>query len=104
MSESDLYARIVEVAKKLGLIALRLNSGKVPTRGGWMQLCPVGTPDAVIFGPCGQALFLEAKVEGKDLSPAQKEFRAKAARLGHVVERVVTEADVVRAVKEHLQV
>lgn len=73
-----------------GLIVLRLNSGKVPVRGGWMQLCPAGTPDIVVFSQNGRVGWAETKrPKGKNheagyRSDEQIEFERRVRNFGHL--------------------
>lgn len=104
MSETDLNRAIREAAAQLGCIVIRVHSGKVQVRGGWMQCAPNGTPDHVILGPHGQVLWAESKLPGKPLRPEQKEWAAKAARLGHHVVRIDSVQALVDAIRENLDV
>jgi hypothetical protein len=104
MADGGLYPVIRDVAAKLGVVALRLNSGGMRVKGGYVHLLPPGTPDFLVLGAHGQCVWLEAKAPGKKLSKEQEEWRRKAARLGHVVELVDSLESVVKAIKEHLDV
>jgi hypothetical protein len=69
----------------LGVLAIRINSGRVKVRGGWMTLAPIGTPDLlfVLFG--GRCCWLECKTPAGKLSADQARMHAELRRRGHVV-------------------
>lgn len=85
MSETDIGRAIRKSLESLGYIVTRVHSGKVKVRGGWMQLADEGTPDHVVSCPDGRTIWLETKTEEGDLSEAQKEWHARARRIGHAV-------------------
>jgi hypothetical protein len=87
MSETtELTGPLVKMIRETGTFVLRLNSGKVKVRGGWMQLCPEGTADIVCF-PKGAPVWLETKAVKRDGHKAQREaqdaFRERVEQLGH---------------------
>ncbi len=52
MSETQLRSAIVEALNATGMVHVwRVHAGGVKVRGGWMNLCPTGTPDV-----CGYTL------------------------------------------------
>lgn len=104
MSETDLSRSIAKAVEQLGCIVVRVQSGKVPTRGGFMQLAERGTPDRLVLGAHGQSLWLEIKQPGKQLAPDQVAWEKKAARLGHVVVRVDSVSSAIAAVRRELHV
>lgn len=98
MSETrDITRPIYDALKKRGLFVIRLNSGKVRVRGGYMHLCEEGTPDLLVFVPItvesefpGLRAIVETRItwiETKELKgklrEKQIEFRDKVLVLGH---------------------
>ena len=89
MSEtSTIVTPIVKALTKAGYLTLRLNSGKVRVRGGFMTLCPVGTADVVVFPANQPPLWVECKQPGlgKVKNPtveAQQAFAERVLSLGH---------------------
>ena len=87
MSEaSELTGPLVKMIRQTGTLVLRMNSGKVKVRGGWMQLHEAGTADILCF-PRGVPVWIETKAvkrEGhKDQREAQDAFRLRVEALGH---------------------
>ena len=79
----DITRPIVDALTQLGIYCLRLNSGKVQVRGGWMKLCPEGTADIVIFPRGRMPVWVETKTKTGKLRTAQIAFADKMADLGH---------------------
>lgn len=72
----------VDALNGMGVWAIRINSGKVKTRGGYFQGAPTGTPDILGALRGGKMFGLEGKKGNGVLSPAQLKWRAWAARYG----------------------
>ena len=53
---------------------IRVHSGRVRVKGGYMALAPIGTADYLGIGPGGRALAVELKVPGGKQSPEQVVF------------------------------
>jgi hypothetical protein len=90
MSEtSAVTAPIVKALNEAGYWAIRLNSGKVKVRGGWLNLCPPGTPDILVLLSGGRCLWVETKDVKKDYHKEQQEsqgdFHARLEGLHHRV-------------------
>lgn len=105
MSETELQASIVSALERLGHIVIRVQSGKVKVRGGWMQLAPEGTPDLCVLGPPYPTLlttttWLETKVQGGKLRPAQVAWHERAKKGGHRVAVVRSVAEALAAVSD----
>lgn len=64
--------------------AYRMNSGVVPTRGGFMHGAPAGTPDILAI-VLGHAVWIETKTPVGELSETQKTEHRRLQRLGHLV-------------------
>ena len=83
MSEtSEITGPLVKKLRQMGIFTLRLNSGKVKVRGGWMQLCPEGTADIICWTK-GRTLWLETKALKGVMRDKQKDFRDTVTALGH---------------------
>lgn len=108
MTEQALTKAIVDALNKAGFWAIRINSGRVRTASGWVQLAPRGTPDVLVIHP---RAHLEIKLPGLTASQkrrqsnpetiaAQAAWRERADRLGvrHAV--VTSVAEALRVVKE----
>lgn len=85
MTESEIQRAIVEALDRIGVVAVRVQSGKASVRGGWLSLAPPGTPDLVLVAPPG---WLECKSPKGLVSPAQRRWhrlaRASGARVAVV--------------------
>lgn len=99
-SESAISSSVTQRWEARGGIVVRVQSGKVPVRGGWMQLAERGTPDLYVMAPHGQAFWAETKTERGKLSEDQQRWHMKARRLGHLVFVVRDEASADAAWKE----
>lgn len=93
MSETDIQRAILDALLAIGAFAFRTNSsrGAMKVRGGWITLCPPGTPDIyVLLPPRGRSLWLEVKTATGEERESQLAWRAKATRHGAIVETVRT--------------
>ncbi len=123
MAEHDEITRpLIDALNETGGLALRMNSGRVRVKGGFMQLHKKGTADVLFFPPKEAHLFwdpnandwalrnggrsatpiwLETKAVKKDHHKEQQEnqaaFRAQVEALGH-------RWACVRSVKEGLEI
>jgi hypothetical protein len=82
-AEGAIQKQIVDGLRKLGWRVLRLQSGKVRVRGGWMVLSPIGTPDVQAFDSTGACHWVEVKTPAGKRSPEQIDFEAWATGVGH---------------------
>lgn len=99
MSEtSELTGPILKAMKQAGYLAIRMQSGRVKVRGGWMNLAPPGTADIVIFRPYKEPVWAETKTAKGRTNPeqikAQGEFRDRVAALGHIYVKAMCLDDV----------
>jgi hypothetical protein len=78
MSETALRSAIVVALNASGLVrAWSVHAGRVKVRGGWMYLCPPGTPDVLGYTlRSGRFLGLEIKVPGNKTEKARAEKQA----------------------------
>jgi hypothetical protein len=90
--ETTLQADIVRSLRRAGFTVVRINSGKVKVRGGWMELAPEGCPDLYVIG----AGWIETKTLTGKLSEAQKAFHKRIADEGEYVAVERDPADAVR--------
>lgn len=75
--------------------AVRMNSGKVAVRRGWMHLAPRGTPD-IVGARRGRMFACETKVGPKEkLSDDQERVADEMRRAGIVVYRANSVEEVV---------
>jgi hypothetical protein len=101
--ETKLSKEIQDALSKLGFWSIRIQSGSVKVRRGYMSLAEPGTPDRYVIGYG----WLEIKMPGKKLSGDQLAWHARARELGErveVAESVPQAVDVVlgwRAEREH---
>ena len=94
MSESsEITGPLVKMIREMGIMAERMNSGRVKVRGGWMQLHTAGTADILAF-PAGRVLWMETKQPkghtNKEQLDNQDEFERKVKALGHEYHRVTS--------------
>lgn len=82
MTETQLSRSIQAALLRAGFWVIRVQSGMVKVRRGFMHLAPVGTPDLHIIGEG----WIEVKVPGQELKPEQALWHEKARRLGVRVE------------------
>ncbi len=88
-TETEIQRAILDALASVGAFAMRVQSGKVKVRGGWMQLAPAGTPDIIVLvPPRGLLLGLEVKTATGEERESQIIWRAQACRRGAVVETV----------------
>lgn len=85
MSEtSEITGPLIKMLKEAGVIAIRMQSGKVKVRGGWMMLAPAGTADILCFPRKKPVTWIECKILKGELRLKQEEFRERMTALGHV--------------------
>ena len=84
MSErKNITTPILKACIQLGIFAMRVNSGKVKVRGGWVQLAPAGTADIAIYPRDQRPVWVETKIKDGELSDEQCAFADRVADLGH---------------------
>ena len=83
-AETELSKAVADQLDKLGVFHLRLQSGKVKVKRGWMYLCPIGTPDRMILLD-GRAVFIEVKRAGETPTPEQLQCHEMIRLNGGVV-------------------
>lgn len=89
LSESTIQRAILDALLAAGAFAFRAQAGKVKVRGGYMNLCPPGTPDIlVVVPPRGHLLGLECKTLTGELRESQIVWATKARARGVTVETV----------------
>jgi hypothetical protein len=91
-SETVLQASIIRALSRLGWWVWRVNAG---ARGG-VRMAPSGTPDICVVAPVEG--WLEVKLPGGNLRPAQELWHARAHRMGVRVAVVTSVAQAVNVV------
>lgn len=104
MSESTIQRAILDALLAAGAFAFRAQAGRVKVKGGYMQLCPAGTPDIlVIVPPRGLVVGLEVKTLTGELRESQLAWAAKVRALGGVVETVRSPEEALQAYRRALE-
>lgn len=89
--ENDIQAEVIAALRKMGKFVLRLNSGKARVKGGFIQLCPTGTPDIQVIEHIdtktislsySRVTWLEIKRPREKQTPEQVEFEMTALQRG----------------------
>lgn len=84
--ENEVQATLTALACRLyDALPIRVNSGKVKVRGGWMTLAPPGTPDMLFLLLDGRCLWLECKTPAGKLSEVQRAMHETLRQRGHTV-------------------
>ena len=82
MSEtSELTGPAIKAIKQCGVWATRMQAGRVKVRGGWMVLCPSGTPD-ILARPQGRICWIETKIGKNGQTPEQIDFQRMSKEWG----------------------
>lgn len=99
-TEGEIQRAILDALRVAGAFAFRTNSsrGAIKARGGWVTLCPPGTPDIyVLVPPHGVSLWLEVKTAKGEERESQLAWHAQARRRGALVETVRTVGEAIDA-------
>ncbi len=96
--EGKIKAEVQDFLKKSGRYFMRMQSGKVKLRGGWMYLCPEGTADILTFDAAGRCIWLELKQLKGVQREAQLLFEQRVRAMGHSYAVVKSVDDAFRAV------
>lgn len=100
MSETQLSASIRSALTRMGVWCMRIQSGRVRTRGGFVQLAEAGTPDILLVGPASVAgSWLEVKTEKGRLETSQPIWHERARKMGIRVATVRTISEAVTVVR-----
>jgi hypothetical protein len=83
--EGAVKAEVQDFLKRSGRFFLRLNSGRVKVKRGFIHLCPEGTADFLVC--CPDPRWIELKAEGqrtkKERAEKQQEFAEMVQAMGH---------------------
>jgi len=81
--EGELKKQVLDFLNKTGEFYLRVNSGIVRVKRGFLHLAPEGTADLLIFRDVPHWIELKAGTTKKSRAEKQAEFRDKVLSLGH---------------------
>lgn len=102
--ETSISRECADVLDAMNLYHLRLQSGRVKVRGGFMHLCPTGTPDRLFLLPVPNThpmiVFVEVKVPGEELRPEQVIVHARLVGTGACVLTVTSGRELNLAILE----
>lgn len=86
-AETKLMAAIVDaLAWDSDVIVVRVHSGKVKVRGGWMVLADEGTSDLLLcVGPRGRWCALEVKTPGGTTKPSREKAQGEFLKSGRLI-------------------
>jgi hypothetical protein len=110
MSETALRSAIVDALNATGLVRVwSIHAGRVKVRGGWLHLCPTGTPDVVGYTlRSGRFVGIEIKVSGnrtkKERAEKQHAFQCDIALHGGISGQVETADDAITIIRRALEV
>ena len=82
--EGVVKREIQDAFKALGVLCIRVNSGRVRVRGGWQHGAPEGTADLLVFPGGGRMLAVEVKQPGERATEVQLAWGADWTRRGGV--------------------
>lgn len=96
--ETGLLGEIRDALESIGAIVVRVQSGKVSSRGHWIQLAPEGTPDLWVAWR-GRQQWLEVKTREGELSHEQDSWHRAARQQGARVYIVRSVENALRVVR-----
>lgn len=85
MSEAEIQRDIIDYLKARKYTVVRVNSGKVKARNGFVQLADPGTPDLLAISRRGEHVWVEVKKDTGKLSHDQIEWIAEHRTRGCTV-------------------
>jgi len=98
MRESEIQRAILDAFAAMGVLAFRINSGRVKAKGGWYQGAPAGFPDViVVVPPTGRLLGLEVKTATGEENADQVKMAKDLSRAGAAVRTVRSAEEAIRA-------
>lgn len=98
--EGKISKEIRDALKALGYLAVRVQSGVVKVRGGYMHLAPEGTADVfVVLRPAGRLMGIEVKQPGEKATPVQLAWGADLVARGGLYVVVDNRDDAIAAVQ-----
>jgi len=96
----EITGPLVRMINQMGHFALRMNSGMVRVKGGFMHLHDKGTADILVFFRSGRVVWLETK-DPKGIT--QKQRIADQAAFGEKVRGMGHEYYIVNSIDEGLE-
>ncbi len=85
--EGALKAEVLKYLQGANVFFLRMNSGKVKVRGGYIDLHPTGTSDFLVCRVGELPAWVELKAKGQSTAAARKkaqaEFGERVKQIGH---------------------
>ena len=72
MTEAEIQKQIIDYLKASGCTVIRVNSGRVKARNGYVHLAPDGTPDLLAITRRGRHVWIEVKTPKGKLRDAQR--------------------------------
>lgn len=100
--ETKAKGEVQDYLNGIGMFFMRLQSGMVKVRGGFMHLCPIGTGDLVVYPTKG---FAVGWIEMKQLKGLQRgsqvNFQKRVETAGHPYLVARSAADVEKWLKEN---
>ena len=95
MSETrEITGPLIRMIRQTGAMAIRMQSGIVKVKGGWMNLCEEGTADILVFRYKRPVAWLETKdpdgTTKKTRREAQAAFQRDVEALGHEYYKVTS--------------
>jgi hypothetical protein len=108
VSETERAASIRVAVEQFGGFPIRVQSGRL--QGGRIHCAPAGTPDWLVLLPHGRSVWLEVKDPESDkknrtskTADDQAAWKARAARIGHLVFKVTTPSEAIAACQEAMR-
>lgn len=85
MTEAPIQKSIIDAARSLGMLPIRINSGQIKKGRSVIHLAPAGTPDLLFPLHDGRSLWVETKTPAGKLRPEQVTMHDELRGRGHVV-------------------
>lgn len=100
MTETAIQKEIMQTARAMGHKCYRINSGRAKTKGGYVHLAEMGTPDLFVIMSGGRSLWVEVKKPGEEPTVVQRLRHRELRNMGHAVTVARSVEDFIEAVRE----